>query len=249
LAISVRRGSANSRGEAAPQLRLTLLGGFQLSTDRHALRVVASAQRLLAFVALQDRPVTRLHAASTLWPDVSEDRARKSLRNSLWRLGWSGQTLIEAGDSCLRLAAHVSVDVRDLRRLARDELHAIESDVELEFDLSLFTGELLPGWFDEWLVVERELCHQMVLLMLERICQSLTLQARWPGAVMAGLAAVCHDPLRESAQRALIAAYLGQGNRGEAQRQYRAYCTVLARDLGIEPSDEIRSLLRSGDER
>jgi DNA-binding SARP family transcriptional activator len=210
-------------------VRLKLLGGFELNSRGTALRVVASAQRLLAFVALQEHAVPRVHVAGVLWPDVSEERASKSLRNALWRLGLPGCQLVDGSGRYLRLASQVSVDVLELRGLARDGMHAADGFLGGMLDLSLFAGELLPGWYDEWVQVERERCNQMVMLLLERRCQALTRTERWAEAVMAGFAAVSRDPLRESAQRALIGAYLGQGNLVAASRQYRGYCTLLER--------------------
>ncbi len=60
---------------------------------------------------------------------------------------------------------------------------------------------------------------------------------------MAGLAAVAGEPLRESAHRALISAYLAEGNPGEAVRQYRRYCAILHKELRLEPSAQMTALL------
>ena len=58
-----------------------------------------------------------------------------------------------------------------------------------------------------------------------------------------GLAAVAGEPLRESAHRALITAYLAEGNRSEALRQYRFFRHLLADELGLEPSPLMESLV------
>jgi DNA-binding SARP family transcriptional activator len=61
--------------------------------------------------------------------------------------------------------------------------------------------------------------------------------------VLAGLAAVGREPLRESAHRALIQAHLAEGNAGEAVRRYRRYAEIADRELGVEPSPMMRALL------
>ena len=49
------------------------------------------------------------------------------------------------------------------------------------------------------------------------------------------MAAVEGEPLRESAHRALISAYLAEGNPGEALRQYRFFARCLHDQLDLEP--------------
>ena len=50
------------------------------------------------------------------------------------------------------------------------------------------------------------------------------------------MTAVHAEPLRESAQRALIDAHLGEGNVVEARRAFLVARQLLNRELGIEPS-------------
>jgi DNA-binding SARP family transcriptional activator len=107
-----------------------------------------------------------------------------------------------------------------------------------------FCCELLPGWYDDWVLVERERHRQLSLHALESLCEHLTACGRYGAAVLAGLAAVDREPLRESAHRALIRVHLAEGNAGEAIRRYRLYEGIAARDLGVGPSPMMRSLLR-----
>jgi DNA-binding SARP family transcriptional activator len=106
-----------------------------------------------------------------------------------------------------------------------------------------FCHELLPGWYDEWVLVERERHRQLSLHALESLCDHLTTAGRYGAAVLAGLAAVDREPLRESAHRALVRAYLAEGNAWEAIRRYRHYEEIAARHLGVGPSPMMRSLL------
>ena len=60
----------------------------------------------------------------------------------------------------------------------------------------------------------------------------------------AALAAIASEPLRESAHRALIAAYLAEDNAADAMRQYSLYRGVAKQQLGIDPSPRMRELVR-----
>jgi DNA-binding SARP family transcriptional activator len=103
--------------------------------------------------------------------------------------------------------------------------------------------DLLPDWYDDWVVLERERFRQLRLHALEALCRRLTEAGRFGAAVQAGLAAVAGEPLRESAHRILIQAHLAEGNPGEAVRQYHLYRRLLAGELAIEPSATIRGMV------
>ena len=58
-----------------------------------------------------------------------------------------------------------------------------------------------------------------------------------------GLPPVSAEPLRESAQRVLVKAYLAEGNTCDAVRQYGRYRSLLRDELGREPSSRIKGLV------
>jgi DNA-binding SARP family transcriptional activator len=217
--------------------RLSLLGGFELRCTGQEVAVPRSGQRLLALLALQARPLERLWVAGTLWIDATEERAGASLRSALWRLPQPGGTaVVEASTTHLRLARDVAVDVHELAARAEGD------DPDLE--PSALARDLLPDWYEDWVVLERERLRQLRLHALEALCRRLTQAGRFGAAVQAGLAAVAGEPLRESAHRTLIRAHLAEGNPGEAVRQYHLYRRLLAGELAIEPSAAIRELVQ-----
>ena len=56
----------------------------------------------------------------------------------------------------------------------------------------------------------------------------------------------CADPLRESANRVLIEAHLAEGNLIEARRTYERYRDSVRRELGVDPGEQLASLVRVG---
>jgi DNA-binding SARP family transcriptional activator len=108
------------------------------------------------------------------------------------------------------------------------------------------TMDLLPGWYDDWVIFERERIRQRLLHALEALSRRLVEAHRCAEAVDAAISAVSADPLRESANRVLIQAHLAEGNLIEARRAYERYRDSLRRELGVEPSEELFDLLRSG---
>jgi DNA-binding SARP family transcriptional activator len=125
-----------------------------------------------------------------------------------------------------------------------DEAEVVVVDDD-ELDPSALSGELLPDWYEDWVLIEREHFRQLRLHALERLCVELTAAGRFAEATEAGLAAVQGEPLRESAHRVLISAYLAEGNPGEAVRQHAFFSRILKQQLGLEPSDLMTDLMRA----
>jgi DNA-binding SARP family transcriptional activator len=225
----------------ADSARVLLLDGFELRCVAKPVPLPMTAQRLLAFLALRDRPVLRSRVAGTLWPDTTEEQASANLRSALWRLRRPGHQLLEATVSHLWLAIGVVVDYRDALERARHLLD--QHDGVDDADDTCLARELLPDWCDDWVVVERERFRQLRLHALEVRCQHLTRAGRFAQAVQVGLAAVACEPLRDSAHRLLISVHLAEGNRAEALRQYRTYCRLLRHELGLGPAPHIQQLI------
>lgn len=230
-------------------VRLVLLKGFELTNDGQPVPIPMTAQRLLAFLALQDRPTRRPIVAGTLWPDTSEERANASLRSALWRLRACQLPVIQCGSAHLGLHADLKVDLREIVPLIDSLLeHRVRCDRLQHWELVL-AGDLLPDWYDDWLLIERERFRQLRLHALESLCDQLSSDGRFVPAIQAGLLAVSGEPLRESAHRALIRAYLAEGNRAEALRQYRLCKRMLHAELGVEPSSQMEELIAEPPDR
>lgn len=230
-------------GEPGRAVRLWLLRGFQLQCSENFVDLPLGSQRVLAFLALQTRPLSRSYVASILWMDYDEERAGASLRSALWRINRSGHRLVAANSQVLRLMPHVVVDLRENARTAHEVLRSeMPSTDSCVHELTL-AGDLLPGWYDEWVVTERERFRQVRLHALERLCGQFAAAGRFGRAIESGLAAVASEPLRESAHRVLICAYLDEGNQGEAIRQYETCRQILRRELDIDPSPVTQALL------
>jgi DNA-binding SARP family transcriptional activator len=193
--------------------------------------------------------VRRSTVSGTLWLDSPEDRASASLRSALWRIpAPNGVSLLAASGTHLWLNAQVRVDLRAAiaraqRLLDEPELSAAAIDVANE--LYYFGGDLLPGWYDDWLVMERERFHCLRLQVLEKLGDQLCAHGRFGDALQLGLAAVQAEPLRETAHRLVMRVHMEQGNVAEAIRQYRFYEHTLASELGAVPSGAMRALIGS----
>lgn len=243
-ALAARRGT-ECRG-VSRQIELRVLGTFELRIHRLAVQVAPSVERLLAYLALRSGPATRLKLAGVLWTDHPEQRAMANLRSAIWRAGRTPASLLRIQGELVALAPEVSVDLKEAHELARRlrdgaSIRASRADLErLES-----SGEVLADWYDDWVLIEREQFRQLRLQALEQVAARLARECDFGRATDAALAAVGLEPLRESAQRALISVHLAQGNRAEAVRQFDRFRQQLADELDLEPTPSLRELIGS----
>jgi len=231
-----------------PTPRIALLDGFSLCLGSPGSRLLLDdvprgVQRLVAHLSLTVRP-PRSAVAGHLWPDVPEDHAHGSLRSALWRLQKVAPGLVEATGGALGLAAQVRVDVRELGEWARRVRDPRSRLADVEIPDVGFRGELLPGWYDDWVLLERERLRQMRMHALELVTARLAAVGRYGDAMEAAYVAVQAEPLRESAHRALVQVHLAEGNVGEALRVYEQFREMVGDELGVQPSEHMIRLVR-----
>jgi DNA-binding SARP family transcriptional activator len=228
-------------------IEVRLMDGFELVSDGVPVPCPLTAQRLLAFLGLHDRPLQRLFVAGKLWTDSTEERALASLRSAIYRANRPIAALIRVVDSRLSLGPGVRVDVRE----ASAHAHALMEGECGECRAGpLLDGELLPDWYDDWLIIERERFRQLRLHGLEALSLRLLERRRYGEAAEAALSAIAGEPLRESAHRALIRVHFAEGNPSEALRHFELFRRMLHDELGLAPSPQLEALMRAaGDGR
>lgn len=205
-----------------------------------------ASQRVIAFLALHGYPLERAYVAGKLWFQTRDCNAHACLRSALWRLNkcCPERCLVEATRTQLRLSLSVAIDVRERVALARqmcDRSIPIADAIDYR---RVLEGGLLLGWYDDWVLLERERLDQIGLHALEAVSERLTEAGRYAEAVETALAALAVDPLRESTHHTLIKTYLAEGNRASAIRQYRTYRQLLKKTLDLEPAGELEALMR-----
>jgi len=224
--------------------RLDLLGTWRLATSGDELEMAVNGRRLLALLALRGR-CDRPYLAGTLWPECSEAHAQGNLRATLSRLhrrNLAGALDCSAG-GVLALRAEVEVDVHGVLAVARAVLDSDQPAPRTAVRV-LACEDLLLGWYDDWVLLERERVRQLRLHALEHLSGRLLAAGYVARAAEAALEAVAVEPLRESAHAALIRAYLAEGNRAEAIRQCQRLAELLRKELDEQPSPMVTELLR-----
>jgi DNA-binding SARP family transcriptional activator len=228
---------------------IAIVNGFSVRHRQTRARSAASpplpipSQRVLAFLATEGRPRARNHVAFTLWPEASDERASQSLRTALWSVHDRLPGVVEIRGGQLALSPNVRVDLADLRATART-LPDMTGAPGLEQLVDRFAHEVLPDWYDDWLLVVRERWREVRLHALDLLSDRLSAAGHHAAAIDAAVASVAIEPLRETGRRVLINAYLAEGNVARAVKELETFRGVLSRELGIEPSPDLQALVR-----
>ena len=230
---------------ATAPLRITLFGPFAVQVDGHPLPRLRSQkeQWLLALLTLRaNRPVERDWLAGTLWSESTESQAaynlRRSLSNLRQALGTQAARLLSPSVHTLQFdLSEASVDVLNFdQAIAQGEPSSLENAV------SLYGGALLEGCTEGWAVAERRTREQAYLNALETLAAHAMAHREPAAAVDLLRRVVSVEPLRESAQRALMAALSASGDQAAAILVYRDLRLLLRRELNAEPDPETSAL-------
>jgi DNA-binding SARP family transcriptional activator len=225
------------------QLDVRVLGGLQLAVGGRPLDGLASAKgrALLVYLAVTAAAQSRSALAGLLWSDLPEETARTNLRLVLTKLRRALPQHLHVTRQSVGLAAGypVWVDALEVARLASaaDDPDALLAGVDLcrgEF----LAGVDVPGapLFDEWVVAERAACRTAVLGVLDRAMQVTRDRADTATGIDVARRMLDLEPLHQEAHRALMWFLAHGGQPSAALAQYERCRSVLAEELGVEPS-------------
>jgi len=232
-------------------LRIYLLGQFKLLAGTDTIELSSRpAQSVLAYLALNPGITYRREKLSSLiWPETSDRNARSYLRQALWRIRKSIESVSLEWQDYLQIS-DISVTFNDLSDywldaealLKTTKTETIEQLIEI---VNLYRGELLPGFYDEWVVIERDQLqaahHQKMNLLLDR----LVLDRQWDQVLKWGEHWIRLGYSPEPAYRALMHAHAVLGDLGMVSASYQRCLEALDRELGLKPSPETRQLYES----
>ena len=225
------------------QLRVGVLGGLHLTVGGRPLVGLASAKAraLLVYLAVTGTAQSRSALAGLLWSDLPEEAARTNLRLVLTKLRRALPGHVEVTRQSVALAADqpVWVDALEVVRLAGEP-----SDPDaLLAAVDLCRGEFLAGvevpgapLFDQWVVAERAACRAAMLGTLDRAVQLARERGDTDVGIQVARRLVALEPLHEEAHRALMWFLVHGDQPSTALAQYERCRSVLAEELGVEPS-------------
>lgn len=230
-------------------LRLYLFGHLRILADGapHPLRGLPKSLPLLAYLLLhRKQALTRDRLAYTFWPDATEETARTNLRRHLHDLRKAlpapppdAPWLLVDGDTVQwNRQAPFWLDVAEFERLSA-------TPEGLAAAVTLYTGELLPEVYDDWIFFERERLRNLLFAGLERLTSHHQALGDYPRAAGYAAQILRHDPLREETSRLIMALHYQAGDRSAALHEYRRIERLLAEELDLPPLPETQAVYQA----
>ncbi|MDP9607830.1 BTAD domain-containing putative transcriptional regulator [Streptomyces hygroscopicus] len=236
---------------------IRLVGLVSIEHDREAPRVLSSHQAQIALARLcVERPtgIDREQLADTIWPDGPPSTWASALRSVVSRLRSflseespttsEPHLIARGGRYLLQLPEGAQVDVDRAESAAvsaaaayRDGDHGTAQRLATTA-VSLLRGLFLASHEGEWVDSVRGRLTEVRVSALETASSSFSALGDTHHALRYADEAVRQAPFRESTYRCQMTAHRLAGNRAEALRIYQKLRTVLAEELGIDPSPE-----------
>lgn len=225
-------------------LQVHLLGQFDIRSDGKRITIPSrAAQSLFAFLILTAGTLHRREKiAGMFWPETSDESARRYLRQELWRIR-KALSAVAPDEYLIGQEFTLTFDREsdywlDITRLEKTELDA-ESLIS---NLSLYRGELLPGFYDDWIALERERVRTVFESKMRRLLELLVAAERWITVQEWAEKWLVFGDTPEPAYRALMLAYGARGDMAKVASIYQRCTDDLREQLGVEPSAETRAL-------
>jgi len=240
-------------------LEISLLGGFQVHIDGLPLDPIPSrtARSLLAYLGInRDRTHTRDLLAGMFWPDLPDSEARRQLSRALWHIHacidqgneHRPRHVVTAGGAVrLNPKAAIQLDTERFQQLLREAqsdsvVDPLDEAQLLEAAVSLYKGDLLEGFYEDWALAARDAFRADYLQAVRRLCDLAAAKGDYEAALTHARLLTRHDPWEEDGHRRVMRLVVLVGRPNEAIRQYQTCCQTLKSELGAEPSKATRQL-------
>ncbi|RME60888.1 MAG: hypothetical protein D6790_08625 [Caldilineae bacterium] len=231
------------------QLRIFLFGGLRVFLGETPLPPFPTQKSRALFVYLllnRDQVHTRSRLAGLFWGDSPEIRARRSLNTALWRLRRIvPSALILTDADAIRLNPDLPywLDVAAFEALLATPYTPTPRRMEaLERATELYRDGLLPGWYEDWVLIEAERLRLLHWQALRELMDLYEQSAALDRSLHCGLRLLAADPLHEETHRRVMDLYARCGQREAALAQFSACVQLLQEELGLEPSPETVAL-------
>jgi DNA-binding SARP family transcriptional activator len=235
-------------------LEIRLLGEFDVRLNGQPVEIPSRpAQSLLAYLVLNaETKHRREKLAGLLWPDSEEANARSNLRHALWRLRKAiGEASFIADKVTIAFRALDDCEI-DVYCLGDEALESGSLD-DLIRGTSVYGGDLLPGFYESWVVLERERLRSAFEHVMQRLLDLLIEKGSWLEVLEWGERWIALGQVPEPAYRALMTAHSALGDSASLAAVYQRCCDALRGELGVEPSEQTQAtykwLREGGDAR
>lgn len=257
-----------SHTESTPTINITLLGKFTLSYGE--LQITESSSRtrklwnLLAFLVVNRKKLLSQEIIiRAMWPDESCENPSNALKNLVYRIrntlsdyGFpfaKDLIVFQNGSYCWNNKIPCSVDIELFDSLCRQassekfsEKFSLEQRISFSYEaLALYEGDFLPSFScEEWVVSGVSLYRSSYLYCVYNLVDLLHEKNDLDKIKQICENALLIDPYDEKTNMLLIQCLSEKGNQKQALQQYYHTSDVFFKELGVNPSVEMRNLYR-----
>ena len=235
-------------------IQIRMFGKFEMAIDGQSVDCFHchKVQELFCFLILfYDRPHNRDQLAELFYGEHSTADSKKYLRKILWQLQSelelvldpNSYQLIEVERDWLKFNRHdnVWIDVLEFKQLMA-QISIIQGQEldEQNFQMaqkveSLYRGDLLEGWYQEWSLFERERLKDAYFAMVDKLMAYCEAHSNYECGMHYGHKLLAIDRAHESTYQRMIRLFLLSGDRISALRMFQACREALRNEFDIEP--------------
>ncbi len=214
--------------------------------------------KLIAYLVLhRERSCTITEITEALWPEDASANPAGALKNLAYRLRtilkkfWPGVEFVVTGKGSYTWNPELvtKVDIDDMKACwqAMKEAFDPEERIRLNFmAIRLYRGKLLADYCsDHWIMPRTAYYENQYTEMVKTLAGDLEAMERFPEMEDVCLQAITLEPLDEKLHVLLIRAYLSENKTEEAENHYRLTEKLLYDNMGVGPSEELRTLFAS----
>lgn len=232
--------------------RIRMLGCLEAESDQETISRFRTRKvsLLLAYLAyFRDRSHSREELLEMLWPDLEPERAKPNLRQALASLrrnlepsGVPAGAMLEAQHSVVKLNAdYFETDVDAFRRHVQGASRSAE---EAERAIALYNGDLLPGFFEDWVQTERLRLEDDYVATLQLGIRYAEQDGRLNDAIRYTHMSLAKDGFNEEMHARLIRLYLAAGRGSSAAGHLEEWRQTSESQLGVSPDPELERLVK-----
>ena len=242
-------------------LHISLFGKFcVVSQTKTWLEIEpAKVQELFFFLLLYaNRPHTREKLAELLWQDSTAVQSRKYLRQTLWQLNGildnalGNHELLLVDSDWIQINPNVEywLDTEEFK-IAYAQSQGVAGSALTPTDalklmeaVTLYQGDLLENFYQDWCLFERERLQNLYLTILHKLMVFCEFSQQYEAGILYGMKMLQCDQAREQTHRRLMRMRFLAGDRTGALRQFDRCVAFLRQELNVDPAQRTLDLVQ-----
>lgn len=246
--------SSNGKVQEKELLRVYCFGNFEVYGEVETKPVqwkTTKAMELFAYlISNSNKIISKERILEDIWPDMDPEQTSKwlytyiyQIRNAMKLYGIENGLIYKNKGYCLE-TNNISSDVNEFENLIDNSMtEEMEISIEcLKKAILLYRGEYLDGFYNDWIVDEKNRLENLYQSALESLSKIYVKVKEYGLAVKYLIMILKKDPLSENAHEMLMIAYEKMGDRRALINQYEVYCKTLKDELGVGPKKEMKNL-------